>query len=647
MCGIVGFLAAGAGARAGLGEWVSAMSDTLVHRGPDAGGGWADTQAGIALGHRRLSIIDVSSAGAQPMISGDERWVGIYNGELYNTEELRTDLVAVRQGINWRGHSDTEVVLEAVAHWGVRAAIERCNGIFAWALWDRRDRRLWLVRDRLGVKPLYWARLSNGTILFGSELRALRNYPGASFQINPDALAVYLSSGYIGAPLTIYQNVHKLPPGHLLQVTADGEPDVVCFWDHHAVAVEGQHNLDQRLEAEVTEDLDRLLRDAVGRQMVSDVPLGAFLSGGIDSSLVVALMQAQASKPVRTFAIGFREDRFNEADEARRVAAHLKTDHAELVVEPDAARSVIARLPEIYDEPFGDSSQIPTFLVSQLARQRVTVALSGDGGDECFAGYTRYHWIDRLARWNSLFPSSLVRGFCSALTLASPSMWDSMLRILPNRLQPALAGDKIHKAAAVLSAGDADDMYRSLITQWSMPQALVRGTTASARADAKRPLDFHSADNISRFRYFDLMHYLPDDILTKVDRASMAVSLEVRVPLLDHRLVEYSWRLPRRHLSKGPAGKRILRRVLARYVPPHLFERPKHGFAVPIGRWMRGPLREWTNDLLSDRALQASGLLNPEPIRQRLGEHLAGTRNWQHPLWTVLMFQAWHRRWHA
>jgi asparagine synthase (glutamine-hydrolysing) len=645
MCGIAGILSGENAPATDIGAIVSAMNGALAHRGPDAEGTWIDREAGLAFGHRRLSIVDVSVAGAQPMHASNGRWVTVYNGELYNTEDIRAELVHAGHVVNWRGHSDTEVILEAISVWGVQAAIKKFNGIFAIAFWDRRERELWLVRDRVGVKPLYWTRLTDGTVLFGSELRALLRHPNCRAEIEPRAVAAFLRSACIPAPLTIYRGVHKLLPAHLLNVKAGSEPALHCYWNLQDIAAAGQRNLTGRPEPELVDELESLLRDAVSRQMVSDVPLGAFLSGGIDSSTVVALMQAQSAKPVHTFSIGFREKMFNEADHARRVATHLGTHHTELVVDPQTARDLIPRLPDIYDEPFADSSQIPTYLVSELARRHVTVALSGDGGDECFAGYTRYHWIDRLAKWTGMMPAPLLRGAGSALQSLSPQGWDALLGPIPQRLRPAFVGDKIHKGAALLGMDEADAMYRAVTAQWPEPERLMHDYTAAPPATDDPQLAAEIPNTIARLRYQDMMHYLPDDILTKVDRASMAVSLEARVPLLDHRVIEYSWRLPQKALSRGLTGKRILRSVLRRHVPAELFDRQKMGFGIPIGDWIRGPLAGWVSDMLSEPALRASGLLNVAFVRQRLEEHQKGRRSWQHGLWTVLMFQAWHQRW--
>lgn len=645
MCGITGFWSPNGSPAGELGALTSAMTKSLVHRGPDADGIFIDGETGIGLGHRRLAIVDLTAAGAQPMRSADERWIAVYNGELYNTEDLRLEIESGGHRVNWRGHSDTEVILAAITLWGVVEATKKFNGIFALALWDRRDRRLWLVRDRLGVKPLYWGKLPNGDLLFGSELRALRAHPRFDASLNMSAMAGYLRSACVAAPLTIYRNAWQLPPAHILSVSAGEEPKLVRYWNLREIAAAGQRSLDRRGDTEVTDELESLLTDAVGRQMMADVPLGAFLSGGIDSSTVVALMQKQSSRPVRTFSIGFHEQAFNEAAHARAVAKHLGTDHTELVVDPATAQAVIGRLPDIYDEPFADSSQIPTFLVSELARRDVTVALSGDGGDESFAGYNRYHWIDGLSRLTNRVPQALLRGTSQALRLLSVDAWDTLLSPLPRRLRPQHVGDKIHKAAGILALEGTDNMYRVLIAQWSDPAEAMPGVEEPAGIWDEAGIADDLPDHVARLRYFDMMHYLPNDILAKVDRASMAVALEARVPLLDHRVVEYAWRLPRSQLGSGRESKKILRRILYRHVPAALIDRPKMGFGIPFGEWIRGPLVEWAQDLLSEQSLKTSGIFDSAVIRKRFQEHLDGRRNWQSSLWTILMFQAWHRRW--
>jgi asparagine synthase (glutamine-hydrolysing) len=644
MCGIAGIWdRPWKSAPAAVTAMAEAMTDTLRHRGPDEGAVFADTGAWFALGHRRLSIVELSPAGAQPMISSCGRFVISYNGEVYNAAELRPELEAA--GRRFRGHCDTEVILEGAAVWGVEATVRRLIGMFAIALWDKRERVLYLIRDRLGIKPLYWANFDD-RVLFGSELKALRADSGWTPALDRDALAAYLRFGYVPAPHTIYRGVRKLPPGTILTVREHGVPKITSFWSLADVARAGQSARLDVSEEEATKRFDALLRDAIGRRMVADVPLGAFLSGGIDSSTVVALMQAQSPRPVRTFSIGFREHGFDEAPYAAEVARHLGTDHTALYISPDHAVSVIPRLATIYDEPFADSSQIPTFLVSEMTRRHVTVALSGDGGDELFAGYTRYLRGRTLWRLVKHVPQS-VRGLAAAGAGAiSPSAWSALAAVIPGSMRPARFGAKMHKLAGMLAGEpEADVLYRQMVTQWADPENTVIGGS-----EPEGPLDDKSIkelvpDFIERMQYLDTVTYLPDDILTKVDRASMAVSLEARVPLLDHRVVAFSWMLPSAMKGADGVGKRMLRRVLSHYIPRELIERPKMGFAVPIQDWLRGPLRPWADPLLDERRLAAEGIFHPAPIVKRWREHLAGSNDWHDSLWAVLIFQAWKDRW--
>jgi asparagine synthase (glutamine-hydrolysing) len=623
----------------------AAMTATLVHRGPDAGALWRDDAAGVALGHRRLSIVDLSPAGAQPMVSSCGRFVISYNGEVYNAAELKPELEAA--GRSFRGHCDTEIIVEGAAVWGVEATIRRLIGMFAIALWDRQERALYLVRDRLGIKPVYWADC-DGRILFGSELKALRADAHWTPALDRDALTAYLRFGYVPAPRTIYRGVQKLPPGMILVARASGAPTIAPFWSLADIARAGQAERRTLDEAEATDRLDALLRDAVGRRMVADVPLGAFLSGGIDSSTVVALMQAQSTRPVRSFSIGFHERGYDEAQHAAAVARHLGTDHTELYVSPEHALGMIPNLPTMYDEPFADSSQIPTFLVSEMTRRHVTVALSGDGGDELFGGYTRYFRGQAVWRAIEHIPQSARVLAAAGMRAVSPAAWSALGAVIPESVRPTQFGDKMHKLAGVLAGeAEASAFYRNVVSLWVDPARVVIGGT-----EPKGPLDDLAIkalvpDFIERMQYLDTVTYLPDDILTKVDRASMAVSLEARVPLLDHRVVAFSWGLPVSMKAADGTGKRLLRRVLDRYVPRALIDRPKMGFAVPINDWLRGPLKEWAEDLLDERRLAGDGILDPAPIRERWREHLAGTRDWQYPLWSVLMFQSWKRRWMA
>ncbi|HUZ77929.1 MAG TPA: asparagine synthase (glutamine-hydrolyzing) [Chloroflexota bacterium] len=643
MCGI-----AGAWYRAG--EHADALSSTaermmlsLAHRGPDDRGTWLDAPAGLALAHTRLAIVDLSPAGHQPMISASGRYVISYNGEVFNFKELRHELE--RQGHAFRGSSDTEVILEGCAAWGVQSTVERLIGQFAFGLWDREQRTLHLVRDRLGIKPLYYA-ASGNSCFFASELKALRAAPGFPATIDPAAVAEFLRYGYVPTPRSVYAAARKLPPGHLLAIDAAGAMTLTRYWDVERLSGEGQAHPEELRDTEVVDALDSLLRDAVGRRMVADVPLGAFLSGGIDSSLVVAQMQAQSARPIRTFTVGFEEQGYDEAQQARAIATELRTDHTELYVSPREARDVIPNLPDYYDEPFADSSQIPMFLVSQLARRHVTVSLSGDGGDELFAGYNRYFWATRILRQSRRFPRRLRRVGARMIRSVSPAAWNTLAAPVAAPLHLPAVGDKAHKVAAILAEDGLPGIYRCLTEHWPSGIALADPSLADAgRDETSNAVADWPVQGVAGMQLRDQLTYLPDDILTKVDRASMAVALEARVPLLDHRLVELSWRLPPEMKVRDGRGKWALRQVLARYVPPALWERPKMGFGVPLGAWLRGPLRPWAEDLLDERRIAGEGILQPAPIRQCWAEHLAGERNWHSQLWDVLMFEAWLRRW--
>jgi asparagine synthase (glutamine-hydrolysing) len=639
MCGIAGFIGAASGGD--IGAIAEAMAKSIAYRGPDDQGIWIDTESETALVHRRLSIIDLSAAGHQPMLSADERYVISYNGEVYSFQPIAAELAA--RGHKFRGHSDTEVILESFAVNGIEATLKRMIGMFAIALWDRRDRTLTLMRDRLGIKPLYWAKFGN-TFLFGSELKALRAHQGWTPRIDQSAVAAFLRHNYIPAPRTIYEGVYKLEPGTVLTLPWRGEPKISRFWDARSVARDCSHNPLEGSDAELTEQLESLLKDAVGRRMIADVPLGAFLSGGVDSSTVVALMQAAKSGAVKSFSIGFDIEGYNEAHHAAAVARHLQTDHTELTVTSKEALDVIPRLADFYDEPFADSSQIPTYLVSAMTRKYVTVALSGDGGDELFAGYNRYQLTQRFWRSLSLMPRAVRKGAAAALTAVRPNRWTQLLSALPSRLRLPQAGDKVHKAAAVLRLDSADAVYRRLVSHWepseSMPQvAEPRGILDDATVAKDFP------DLLERMQFLDLVTYLPDDILTKVDRASMAVALEARVPLIDHRVVEFAWRLPENVKVRNGTSKWILRQVLYRHVPPELIERPKMGFGIPLGEWLRGPLRDWAETLLNEQRLRQAGLLDAAMVRRYWADHLDGRRNWQYLLWDVLMLEAWRERW--
>lgn len=641
MCGIAGFVGADPDTMPdGFGGIAAAMTRSLQHRGPDDHGQWIDRDAGIALVHLRLSIVDLSQAGHQPMISADGRYIIIFNGEIYSFQEIRKDLEA--HGKSFRGHSDTEVILEAISLFGLDATLKRMIGMFAIALWDRKERALTLIRDRLGIKPIYWARF--GTLfMFGSELKALRVCPGWTPRINRGAVAAYMRHNYIPAPHTIYEGVHKLEPGCVLTLPWGKEPRIERFWDAREVARAGLADPIRGTDAELVDELELLLKDAVKRRMIADVPLGAFLSGGVDSSTVVALMQTAGMGTVKTFSIGFDIPEFNEAPHAAAVARHLRTDHTELTVTSKQALDVIPRLTDMYDEPFADSSQIPTYLVSAMTRKHVTVALSGDGGDELFAGYNRYHMTKRFWRFISMAPMPLRRAAAAVLTAMSPDRWTATLSKLPLDQLPQI-GDKLHKAAPLLKLDDAEALYRRLVTHWE-PREIMLGACEPKGILYDDSVSAEIPDLVSRMQFLDLVTYLPDDILTKVDRASMAVALEARVPLIDHRVVEFSWRLPRNVMVRNGVSKWILRQVLFRHVPFQLIERPKMGFGIPLGEWLRGPLRDWAEGLLSERRLRESGLVDPSTVRRRWDEHLRGERNWQYALWDVLMLEAWIERW--
>ena len=645
MCGLAGFL----NHNSTFGSLEAAtvvrrMGDALTHRGPDDGGVWTDEAAGIALAHRRLSIVDLSPLGHQPMISSCGRYVIAFNGEIYNFRDLRIELEAA--GRVFRGHSDTEVILEGAAVWGIEEMVRRLWGMFAFALWDRKKRALTLVRDRVGIKPLFWGRFGD-LIVFGSEMKALLAHGGWAPELNRNAVAAYLRFAYVPAPHSIWNGVSKLEPGCMLTVTRDGRLAHSVYWDARQVAEEGLTSRNNRAlsDEEAIQQLDHLLGDAVARHMVADVPLGAFLSGGFDSSVVTAVMQARSLRRIKTFSIGFHEKEYNEAAHARDVAAHLGTEHTELYVEPSHALEVVPRLADWYDEPFADSSQIPTFLVSEMTRSHVTVALSGDGGDELFAGYNRYAIARRL--WRVIgggMPRQMRRASAAGMRVLPPSAWNRLLAPLPARLQKRQIGDRLHKLANILEEG-GDALYRSLVSQWHNPDAMVIGGREPLGPLNDSDLERTFPDLLDRMQYLDLVTYLPDDILTKVDRASMAVALETRVPLLDHRVVEFAWALPQRFKVRGKETKWLLRQVLYRYVPRTLMSRPKMGFGVPIDSWLRGPLRDWAEDLLDEQNLAADGVLDPAPIRKQWAEHLSGDRNWHYSLWTVLMLQAWRRRW--
>ncbi|MDZ4739076.1 MAG: asparagine synthase (glutamine-hydrolyzing) [Alphaproteobacteria bacterium] len=648
MCGITGYLTLDHDTRMQGADVLTAMTAALRHRGPDAAGHWWDREAGIGLGMRRLAVIDLSTAGAQPMSSYCQRYMLVFNGEIYNHHEIRSRLESEGHAPVWSGHSDTETLLAAISAWGLSRALQAANGMFALALWDRRARVLSLACDRFGEKPLYYGWMGK-TLLFGSELKALARHKAWAAHIDPNALSLYLQYSYVPAPFSIFRGVKKLTPGMIAAVSAETafgkEPDLHPYWVTRDVVEAAARTPLKIDELQAREEFERLFENAVALRMEADVPLGAFLSGGFDSTAVVAMMQRQSRRPVRTFTIGFTERAYNEAPFAKAIAAHLGTGHTELFVSPREAMDVIPRLSTIYDEPFGDSSQIPTFLVAQLARQHVTVALSGDGGDELFGGYNRHFVSDRLLPVIAQLPQYFRRLLAQAIRSGGSKRWERAYQLATLGRGRMLIGDRTSKFADLLSYPSPSDAYHQWVSAWTDPTSMVRHTE-NRQAWSNPPYDGPSdLSPVERMMYLDLVTYLPGDILTKVDRATMAVSLEGRVPFLDHRLVEFAWRLPLSHKVAGGVGKRIVRDMVYQHVPRHLMDRPKSGFGIPIDDWLRGPLREWAESLLSADSIESTGLLNSAKITACWAQHLSGGRNWQARLWPVLMLLSWHREW--
>ena len=655
MCGVAGFWDSKRRYdRERLSTIIGPMLDQLRHRGPDRGGTFIDETTGLALGVRRLAINDLSSDGDQPMRSSCGRWTITLNGEIYNFQTLRRELEA--DGARFRGHADTEVLLKLIERHGLDEALRRSVGMFAFALWDNERRSLTFVRDRLGKKPLYLGWMG-GQLVFGSELKALAVHPGFSAEVNRDAMALFLLHQYVPAPHSIWHGIFKLPPGTSLTMT---ETDlkrgrdllelVEPYWLIRDIAERGARDelvIDQQ---GAIERADELLKLAVNERMIADVPLGTFLSGGIDSSLVAALMQENAAKPIRTFTVGFNEEEFSEAEQASKVARHLGTDHTEFLLTPEETLDVVLDLPDIYDEPFADPSQVPTYHVAKLARGDVTVCLSGDGGDEVFGGYGRYQMAASLDRRFGRMPSPLRQLTATMLCALSPASWDSMFSALPagaglpHGLKGGLSGDRLHKLAGLMRITDPDARYAAMVTMQThaIGAAIDGGSLQPPMGDVERP---HIDSYLHRMMYYDTVTYLPDGILVKVDRASMSVGLEVRSPLLDHRLIEFAWRLPADYKLRGTQGKWLLRQLFERHLPASLADRPKQGFSVPISDWLRGPLRDWAEALIEPGRLSREGFLDPDYVQQKWREHRDGTRNWGPFLWCILMFQAWHTRW--
>jgi asparagine synthase (glutamine-hydrolysing) len=622
---------------------VTAMTDALVQRGPDSSGIWIDPDAGIALGHRRLAILDLSPEGAQPMRSPQGRYAIVFNGEIYNFGVLRSELSQL--GHQFRGHSDTEVMLAAITEWGVAAAVGRFIGMFAFALWDIQERVLHLCRDRLGEKPLYYGWIGE-TLLFGSELKALIAHPQWQGEIDRNALALFVRNGYIPAPHSIYQGIGKLPPGTIVSFPAS-QPQTatpVAYWDLETAVADGASEPFQGSDAEGIAQLDRLLRETIHEQMVADVPLGAFLSGGIDSSTVVALMQTQSTRPIKTFSIGFAEQKYNEAEYAKAVAAHLGTEHTELYVTSKDALDVIPLLPTLYDEPFADSSQIPTYLLSKLTRQHVTVSLSGDAGDELFGGYSRYFTGQAIWQKIGWIPAGMRQFYANLLLSVSPDRWEAIVgqisRVAPRLRQPQ-QGDRMHLLGNFLKSKQPLDLYAQMMSNWTEPERIVLNSTEPDTVFNNPPDWLERLDFTSQMMYVDAMTYLPDDVLVKVDRAAMGVSLESRVPFLDRRVVEFAWKLPLGMKIRDGQGKWLLRQVLYQYVPRELIDRPKMGFGVPIDLWLRDELRDWAEALLDEDRLNREGFFNVTAVRQQWQEHLSGKFDRCYSLWHILMFQTW------
>lgn len=640
MCGIVGFWDTSCNTQ--LEQFTASltkMRDTLTHRGPDGAGLWVDVKQGIGLGHRRLAILDLSEHGEQPMFSASGRYALIFNGEIYNHLEIKQKLEAANLAHTWRGHSDTEIILAAFEAYGIEESLTQFVGMFAIALWDRQQNLLYLIRDRLGEKPLYYGWLGKH-LVFGSELKSLKAHFAWQQAINAEAVNLLMQYTYIPAPYSIYEDIYKVMPGHMLVINQQQDVRDIAYWQLKNVI--NQEYPTPSVDNAISE-LERILKRSTGQQMLADVPVGAFLSGGIDSSTIAALMQAQSSRPIKTFTIGFDDPAYNEAEQAKLIAKHLGTEHTELYLNAEQTHKIIPQLADFYDEPFADSSQLPTYIVAKLTREHVTVSLSGDGGDELFGGYTRYLWTTQLWKRLAFLPYS-IRSIIASLAHKLPvHRWDQIFalinKFLPKHLQQRHAGEKMHKAAHLCKSKNLLDAYKQLLTQWDV----------NAKANLLPDLshDLQGKDFVSNMMYMDTMRYLPDDIMVKVDRAAMAVSLETRMPFLDHRVVEYAWSLPFDFKVRDAQNKWILRQVLNKYVPPQLYDRPKMGFGVPIHQWIRGPLQTWADDLLSKTMLNKHNLLDQKLLQNKWQEHKSGAGNWQHHLWIVLIFQSWYEAQHG
>ena len=642
MCGIVGFIAKNHHNHHDCQNILTNMAKAIQHRGPDDQGFWSNPNPSLYFGHRRLSIVDLSMHGHQPMVSNSGRYVIAFNGEIYNHLSLRKILKDSSPNFIFKGHSDTEVLLACIDAWGIEKTLKECVGMFAFSLFDKKENAIYLARDRMGEKPLYYG-IQNGVFMFGSELKSLKKHPAFQGDIDRNSLALQLRYNYIPTPYSIYKNIRKLEPGTILKVDSkkryssiDDLESPTSYWSLEAIALNGGSNLYTGSPNEAISELERLLCRSVKEQMDVDVPFGAFLSGGIDSSLIVSLMQSQSAVAVETFSIGFSEKGYNEAIHAKQIAKHLGTKHTELYVTAADAMSVIPKLPHLYDEPFSDSSQIPTYLVSSMTKKSVTVGISGDAGDELFGGYNRYLWTQKIWSKIRLMPLPVRRFIAWGMTSVTPALWNKILKSI---VSLPLPGDKIHKLADFLPAQSTVDLYSYVVSHWHDVDKVVIGSDINISTKSSDFLGLGSTEQ--DMMYLDSINYLPDDILVKVDRAAMGVSLETRIPFLDHRVVEFAYRLPLEMKIHNGQNKWILRQLLDKYIPRELMERPKMGFGVPIDSWLRGPLRGWAESLLDESRLRQEGFFHPEPIRKKWKEHLSGERNWQYHIWDILMFQSW------
>lgn len=641
MCGIAGFLQVN-GVCAEKGAAIGKkMAHSLSHRGPDSYGVWCDDSNGVVFAHSRLSIVELSNSGHQPMVSQSGRYVITFNGEIYNHIELRRQIMSHGHEIGWKGHSDTETLLVAIEVWGVKKAIQLCVGMFAFAVWDRQSKSLVLARDRIGEKPLYYG-VTDTTLFFASELKCFKHHPDIKLEVDQEALCLYLRHNYVPAPFSIYKNVFKLPPGNIVELTKTNKP--ISYWRLEE-KIEKSYSPQHTSDEDLINSLEKLLLNSVELQMQADVSVGAFLSGGVDSSLIVSMMQEISSKRVNSFSIGFENSNFNEAPFAKKVAASIGTDHNETYVSSKDALDIIPSIPSVYDEPFSDSSQIPTMLVSKIAKEKVSVCLSGDGGDELFSGYNRYNLVSNISKNLKIFPKFATNLAKSAIEFIPPEKIDSGFKVVqsvvPGKYRYTDVGDKLHKFAALLDCQSEDKLYQHLISHWKNPTQIVKNGLEKFSVTDVLKKDIGILSFTEKMMVCDTLYYLPDDIMVKVDRASMGVSLETRSPFLDHRVVEYAWSMPLHLKLNKTETKACLRNILYKRVPRSLIERPKMGFGVPIGEWLRGPLRDWAEAYLDKGRLQSSGYFEEAQISDMWKQHISGRRNWQYHIWDVLMFETW------